>query len=160
MLERPESPNPYDLLPKVPSFVVVSDDISEGAPKPLSRERLGRRREREPAPALVRVPGGDGGLRCHLLRPRRPDRERFLALGRRRPEQGCHRAAPGAGTAGGSGLPKGAFMLRNDAGRTATWAPRLPKETGPTGTFSRSTPSTLPTSASTPMPPQPCWAST
>ena len=36
MLERAESPNPYDLLPKVASFVVISEDISEGAPKPLA----------------------------------------------------------------------------------------------------------------------------
>lgn len=35
MLERPESPNPYDLLPKVPSFNLESNDISEGQRLPM-----------------------------------------------------------------------------------------------------------------------------
>ena len=35
MLDRPLSPDPYDLLPKVPGFELVSNDIHEGGRKPL-----------------------------------------------------------------------------------------------------------------------------
>ncbi len=161
MLERPESPNPYDLLPQVASFVVVSDDLSEGAPKPLvhASDWVGGGNV-SPHLSWSGFPNETAGFAVTCYDPDAPTGSGFWHWAVAGLSKDVTELPRGAGTAGGSGLPKGAFMLRNDAGGTGYMGAGPPRETGRTGTFSQSMRSTLRTSGSTTMRHQQYWVST
>ena len=55
-LDRPVSPNPYDLLPQVPSFTVTSEDVQDG--QPLKDDQVAA--EGNTSPQLSWEPGPDG----------------------------------------------------------------------------------------------------
>ena len=161
MLERPESPNPYDLLPKVASFVVVSDDLSEGAPKPLAHasDWVGGGNV-SPHLSWSGFPKETAGFAVTCYDPDAPTGSGFwhwavAGLSKDVTELPAEPVRPVARAC--QKEPSCSAMTR---GGQATWGPGLPKETGPTGTFSQSTPSTLPTSGSTPMRHQRYWVST
>lgn len=55
-LERPVSPNPYDLLAPVPSFTVTSTDVQEG--RPLKDEQVAAKGNTSPQLSWSDVPEG------------------------------------------------------------------------------------------------------
>jgi Raf kinase inhibitor-like YbhB/YbcL family protein len=55
-LERPVSPNPYDLLPPVPSFTVTSTDVQDG--QPLKDDQVAAKGNLSPQLSWSDVPEG------------------------------------------------------------------------------------------------------
>ncbi len=128
MLERPESPNPYDLLPKVPGFYVVSDDISEGGPLPLVHvsDWVGGENI-SPHLRWTGFPDETAGFAVTCFDPDAPTGSGFwhwavVGLNRQLTE-----LPRGAGAVTGQGLLGGAFHIRNDAGTAGYMGAAPPK---------------------------------
>ena len=119
MLERALSPNPYDHLPKVPGFELVSQDFTEGSTLAL---------------AQVGDWAGGGNTSPHLhwsgfpaqtvafavtcFDPDAPTGSGFWHWALAGLPAGVVELPTGAGDASGAALPPGAFQLKNDAGQT------------------------------------------
>jgi Raf kinase inhibitor-like YbhB/YbcL family protein len=117
-LTRPVAPDPYSLLPAVPSFDVTSTDWTHGEPVPVVHTNTDEGRNVSPQVAWSGFPPETSGFAVSVFDPDAPGVAGWfhwtvLGLG-----ADVTSLATGAGSPDGAGLPGGAFQLRNDDGET------------------------------------------
>ena len=136
-LDRPVTPDPYDLLPSVPSFTVTSDDVTDG--EPLKDDQVNAGGDRSPQLSWSGFPEDTKSFTVTCFDPmlRRPSGFWHWVLVDLPAD--CTSLDAGAG-AEGADLPGDAFMCRTTAGRRASWAPLPRRATRCTATTSWCTP--------------------
>lgn len=115
-LTRPVAPDPYSLLPAVPSFEVTSADWTHGEPVPAVHTNTDAGSNVSPQVSWSGFPQETAGFAVSVFDPDAPGVAGWfhwtvLGLG-----ADVTSLATGAGAPDGTGLPAGAFQLRNDDG--------------------------------------------
>lgn len=111
-LERPVAPNPYEMLPPVPSFSVTSNDVTDGGP--LKDDQVAAGGDTSPQLSWEAVDGAHS-YTVTCFDPDAPTPSGFWHWVLVDLPSEVTSLETGAG-APGAQLPGGAFMCRNDAG--------------------------------------------
>jgi Raf kinase inhibitor-like YbhB/YbcL family protein len=115
-LDRPVTPNPYDLLPAAPSFTVTSADVADG--QPLKDDQVAAAGNTSPQLSWSGAPEGTASYTVTCFDPDAPTPSGFWHWVLVDLPADVTSLDTGAG-AEGADLPGNAFMCRNDGGAKA-----------------------------------------
>jgi Raf kinase inhibitor-like YbhB/YbcL family protein len=127
--------DPFARLPEVPSFSLTSTTVVDGAPWPVAQMSAGSGvpggADVSPQLSWSGAPAGTKGYVVSVYDPDAPTGSGFWHWVVADLPASVTELAEGAGDASGSGLPAGAFQLRNDAGQRGFLGAAPPAGHGP-----------------------------